>query len=428
MATSERTTSDAFARLDDIFSGTNFGTSSSSSSCDSTNWGGSDSQSIAEAKAISANTSDKAYRRLTSHENVTSYSLLTMLHECPRKYELEKLQANHPSKQVDTGIVNLDFAYGHAVGAGIQTYAATGSLVASILAAMLAWKAPWDAEKENKQGKPVGKSLTLATLAVEKFAYWWSENMSEWEVVVLPSKGCTTCCGTGAIVEISRGIDPYDREEEYPEGCPCCNGTGKLPGKKAVELAFAVDFQNGRYHFGHIDVLLRNKDSGKLAVWEGKTTGFENVDEAMYGNSNQALGYSVVVDAIAKEIGSDGTEYEVLYIVYSSKSREFQLLPFGKSRSQRAEWLQDTLLDHASLETYKRIGFYPKRGESCISRYGFRCNWYGNCTMRNSSLFPGVELKTLEDVNVTSIESLDFVFKLDDLVASQKHQQGENHE
>lgn len=377
MATSERTTSDAFARLDDIFSGESL---SSNSSAASSNWGGSDSQSIAEAKAISANTSDKAYRRLTSHENVTSYSLLTMLHECPRKYELEKLQANHPSKQVDTGIVNLDFAYGHAVGAGIQTYAATGSLVASILAAMLAWKAPWDAEKENKQGKPVGKSLTLATLAVEKFAYWWSENMSEWEVVVLPS------------------------------------------GKKAVELAFAVDFQNGRYHFGHIDVLLRNKDTGKLAVWEGKTTGFENVDEAMYGNSNQALGYSVVVDAIAKEIGSDGTEYEVLYIVYSSKSREFQLLPFGKSRSQRAEWLQDTLLDHASLETYKRIGFYPKRGESCISRYGFRCNWYGNCTMRNNSLFPGVELKTLEDVNVASIESLDFVFKLDDLVASQKQQ------
>lgn len=290
-------------------------------------------------------------------------------------------------EQEDSGIVNLDFAYGHAVGAGIQTYAATGSVTAGIFAAMLAWKAPWDAEKRTKVavdapegtlGRPVGKSLTLATLAVEKFAYWWEENMSDWEVVKLPS------------------------------------------GKKAVELAFAVDFQNGRYHFGHIDVLLRNRDSGRLAVWEGKTTGFENVAEAMYANSNQALGYSVVVDAIAKELNVDGTEYEVLYIVYSSKSREFQLLPFGKTRSQRAEWLQDTLLDHASLDTYKRINFYPKRGESCISRYGFTCNWFGNCTMRTESLFPGVELKTLEAAQVAGVESLDFVFKLSDLVGAQQ--------
>jgi hypothetical protein len=365
--------SDPFARLDDLLLD-----SSSSSGAVSSNWLGTESESISEAKAISANTSDKAYRKLTSHENVTSYSLLSSLHECPRKYELDKLQANHASKLIEDGFINLDFCYGHAVGAGIQTYAATGSLVAATFAAMLAWKAPHDAEKLDKQGKASGKSLALATLAVEKFSYWWQENMSDWEVVVLPS------------------------------------------GKKAIELAFAVDFQNGRYHFGHIDVLLRNRVSGKLAVWEGKTTGFEQVADAMYANSNQALGYSVVVDAIAKEIGADGTEYEVLYIVYSSKSREFQLLPFGKTRSQRAEWLQDVLLDHASLDTYKRIGFYPKRGESCISRYGFTCHWFGNCTMRNSSLFPGTVPPTMTAETVSSVESLDFVFKLEDLVEAQK--------
>ena len=364
---------DPFARLDElVFSGSSEGSSTSS------NWNQSEAQSLGEAKAISANTSDKAYRELTSRENVTSFSLLSALHQCPRAYELNKLQANHPSSREPVEFVNLDFAYGHAVGAGIQTYAATGSVTSAIFAAMLAWKAPWDAEKLDKRDQWTGKSLAYATLAVEKFAWWWQENMSEWEVVVLPS------------------------------------------GKKAVELAFAVDFQNGRYHFGHIDVLLRNRVTGKLAVWEGKTTGFENVDEAMYANSSQALGYSVVVDAIAKEIGADGTEYEVLYIVYSSKSREFQLLPFGKTRSQRAEWLQDTLLDHASLDTYKRIKFYPKRGENCINRYGFKCQWFGTCTMRNDSLFPGLELKQLPVEELHSIEALDFVFKLDDLVATQQ--------
>lgn len=371
MATTNNPT--GFDRLDELFL-----PGDSASGATSSNWNQSESFSFGEAKAISANTSDKAYRELTSRENVTSYSLLSKLHECPRKYELDKLQANHPSSAVVSDAINLDFAYGHAVGAGIQTYAATGSTHAAILAAMLAWKAPHDAEKLDKRGAPTGKSLTMATLAVEKFAWWWQENMAEWEVVVLPS------------------------------------------GKKAVELAFAVDFQNGRYHFGHIDTLLKSKISGRLAVWEGKTTGFESIDEAVYANSSQALGYSVIVDAIAKEIGADGTEYEVLYIVYSSKSREFQLLPFGKTRSQRAEWLQDTLLDHASLDTYKRISFYPKRGENCVNRYGFKCNWFGNCNMRTESLFPGLELKTLPADELHSIEALDFVFKLEDLINAQQ--------
>jgi hypothetical protein len=368
---------DPFARLDELVL-SNSSIDAHRSFSGPSNWSADGTIALGEAKAISANTSDKAYRKLTSHENVTSYSLLSKLHECPRKYELDKLQANHPSSETPEEFVNLDFAYGHAVGAGIQTYAATGDVTAAIFAAMLAWKAPWDAEKLDKRENPTGKSLTMATLAVEKFAYWWERNLADWEVVVLPS------------------------------------------GKKAVELAFAIDFQNGRYHFGHIDVMLQNRTTGTLAVWEGKTTGFEHIDEALYANSNQALGYSVVVDAIAKEIGASGTEYEVLYIVYSSKTRDFQLLPFGKSRSQRAEWLQDTLLDHASLDTYKRIKFYPKRGENCLNRYGFRCNWFGTCTMRNESLFPGLVLPELASERVRDgIESLDFVFRLDDLVAAQ---------
>jgi len=369
-----RTKQDIFASLDSMsVTGTSSRTASTSNV-----WSGSDSLAIGEAKVISANTSDKSYRKLTSHGNVTSYSLLSLLHECPRKYELEKFQAAHPSSAPTEGLVNLDFAYGHAVGAGIQTYAATGSVQAAIFAAMLAWKAPWDAMKVNKQGADTGKSLTYATLAVEKFAYFWEEHMQDWEVVVLPN------------------------------------------GKKAVELAFAVDFQNGRYHFGHIDVVLRNKYSGALAVWEGKTTGFTDVNPAMYGNSSQALGYSVVVDAIARLIGANGQDYEVMYIVYSSMSREFQLLPFGKTRAQRAEWLQDVLLDHASLDTYERINFYPKRGEACLGKYGFTCNWYGSCGMRTSSLFPGAELKVLEDIQ--GLESLDFSFKLDELVAAQQQE------
>lgn len=332
-------------------------------------------ETIAEAKRISANTADKAYRKLTASSNVTSYSLLTNLHECPRRFELDKLQANS-EVPLDGTDVNLDFAFGHAVGAGIQTFAATKNLLAAQLAAFLAWRAPHDAEKIDKRGNSTGKSLAHATYAVEKFAWFWQQELDEWEVVRLPN------------------------------------------GKAATELAFAVDMQNGMYHFGHVDTVLRNKQSGSLAVWEGKTTQKELIGEAEYANSTQALGYSVIVDAIAQQIGATGTEYEVFYIVYSAKTRNFQLLPFGKTRAQRAEWLQDVLLDQANIKTYQRIKFYPKRGESCVNQWGRTCHWFGNCTMHNESLFPGVEAPELSDVH--GVESLDFLFTLDELVKSQQ--------
>lgn len=336
-------------------------------------------QAIAESKRISANTSDKAYRKLVASSNVTSYSKLGGLHKCPRFYELEEYEANSPITAIiqETREVNLDFAFGHAVGAGIQTYAATNSLVAGQLAAFLAWKAPWDAEKINKQGQPVGKSLAWAELAVEKFGIFMARELSDFEVVRLPD------------------------------------------GRPATELSFAVDFENGFWHFGHIDTLLQSKSTGKLGVWEGKTTGFEIIDEAVFANTSQALGYSVVVDAIAPLLGITETDYEVLYVVYSSSTREFVLLPFGKTRAQRAEWMQDLLLDHAAITQYRKLQFFPKRGESCYS-YSFRsrCKWFGNCSMKNESLFPGVALRKLESVE--EVEQVDFKFTLSDLIAAQR--------
>ncbi len=372
---------DPFASLDDILLPGDDGTYKAPRGYDFLN--GDIGATIAEAKRISANTADKAYRKLTASKNVTSYSLLTSLHKCPRLFELDKLQANSEIL-VESGTPNLDFAFGHAVGAGIQTYAATRSLLAAQFASFLAWRAPHDAEKIDARGNSPGKSLAHATYAVELFADFWDQELSDWEVVKLPS------------------------------------------GHPATELAFAVDFEqkdadgtaNPIYHFGHIDTVLQNRETKTLAVWEGKTTTTEDIDEAEYANSNQALGYSVVVDAIAQLLGANSTEYEVFYIVYSSKGRKFHLLPFGKTRTQRAEWLQDTLFDHANLQTYQRIGFYPKRGENCVNKYGRKCHWFGTCQMSNQSLFPGVDAPALKDVD--DVESLDFKFTLSDLLKSQQ--------
>lgn len=332
---------------------------------------------LGEAKRISANTSDKGYRALVAHGNVTSYSKLEILHECPRKYELDQFSAAVDVAELDREF-NADFAFGHAVGAGIQTFAVTNDLNASLLAAWMAWKGDWDAEKLDKQGRPTGKSLTWACYAVEKFASFWNSTLSGYDVFRLPN------------------------------------------GKPATEVSFAVDFENGNFHFGHIDNILIHRETKRLAVWEGKTTGFASVDEAMYANSDQALGYSVVLDAIAKQVGADATDYEVYYIVYSSSEREFQLLPFTKSRTQRAEWIQSILLDHATIDAYKR-SIFPKRGSACFnSKWRRKCGYYGTCTMSTSSLYPRATIPILAADTLANVESVDFVFTLSDLLAGQE--------
>lgn len=332
------------------------------------------SSAFSEAKNISNDTSTKEYRILMRNENATSYSKLGLLHKCPRLYEIESLRSQMPTSP--DAIPNADFAFGHSVGAGIQTLASTGSLQAALLAAFLAWKIPYDFEKLDWRGAPAGKSIDWAFYAVEKFQVFLQESeLSEWEVL-------------------------------------------RINGKPATELSFALDCENGFFHFGHIDTILQNKRTGKLAVWEGKTTGMETVEDSAYGNSYQALGYSVVVDSIAESLGLPCPDYEVFYVVYSSKTREFQLLTFTKTNVQRAEWLQDLLLTHATISKYRQLQFFPKRGEACLDKWGKTCQHYGSCGISNQVLFPKATLQRI--TSVEQIKNVDYKFTISELVASQR--------
>lgn len=328
-----------------------------------------------EARSIAASTTDKEYFKLTGSANATSNSKLSLLNQCPRLYELEGLRAAQTMER-ESVAVNFDFAFGHAVGAGIQTYGATKNLVAAQFAAFVSWRAPYDEEKLDKHGKPTGKSLPMALTAVEYFPDFMARELGEYEMLRLPN------------------------------------------GKPAVEVSFGVDTQNGFFHFGHIDAVLINTRTKQLAVWEGKTQG-KAAQDADFGNSYQALGYSVVLDAVAKELNLPGQDYEVFYIVYNAADREFQLLPFTKSLAQRAEWLQDLLFQHATIQTYRKYEFFPKRGDQCVNKWGRTCHWFGQCQMRNESLFPGAVPVSIKSAD--QIKQLDFFFTLDQLVAAQKN-------
>lgn len=302
-------------------------------------------------------TSNKSYDQLQSWRNTTSYSMLSELHACARKFQLIKARAASGGGKAS----NVDFAYGHSVGSGVQAWLSSGGdMNAAIFNAMMAWRIPYTAEIPKKH-----KSIWDACLAVQKYAEFHAEALDDWEVWVLPN------------------------------------------GKPAIELSISVDFENGYKHYIHIDVILEHKLSGKLAVQENKTSGFNTIEEAIYANSSQALSYAVVVDMLRA-----ATSYEVFYVVYSTPSREWQLLPFTKHTSLKAEWIMDVKLDHATLSTYHALNFYPKRGESC---YNFmrRCEFFGSCNMTQNLTQPQ-DLPADQEA-----ERVDYSFKISDIVAQQ---------
>jgi hypothetical protein len=304
-----------------------------------------------------AATSDKSYNELQRYWNVTSYSMLDTLHQCPRKFQLIKARAAGGAG----GANNVDFAFGHSVGAGVQAWLMSKDLDAAIFNGMMAWRLNFDASIEKKN-----KSIWNATLAIQKYASFHEETLEDWDVYVLPS------------------------------------------GKPAIELSIEVIFENGFKHYMHIDSILQHRSTKQLAIQENKTTGFKNIEEAIYANSSQALSYAVLLDMLGLD-----TTYEVFYVVYSTPSREWQLLPFSKNTTLKAEWLQDVMLDHASIATYRKMNFYPKRGDACFA-YMRRCEFFGTCNLVSNLS----ETATLAEED--SAEAHDFSFTLTDIISRQK--------
>lgn len=305
------------------------------------------------------------YQRLVSHQNLSSYSMQQAFHECPRKYQLKKMQASIGAQD---RISSPTFAFGHAVGAGVAVYDATEDMEQAIWAAFLAWDIDLFSE-ETKGTRKTGKSFHEAVWAL----YGWRQFRLE-------------------------ETDLCDYETVN------------------IEATIAVDFEDGHYYVGHIDELLRHKVYGTYRVKENKTTGLTNVDAAMYSNSDQALSYAIVVDML------DGTEFEVLYTVYSSATQSWQQFSFVKGASKKAEWIQDQLLRNQQQDAYAEINFFPKRGSSCMN-YMRRCEFYETCDLSPERVF-GKRFDELPEIegkeHLEQFEPIDYFTTLTDIVNRQK--------
>lgn len=282
-----------------------------------------------------------------------SYSSLLSLHSCPRKFELYKRRTTHKLEEFLKSTVT--FAFGHVVGEAVQNVLQGLPEQEVIWKMFLGWKLDLMAESPDPKDK---KSFWLAVIAVQKF-------------IAMRKAGF---------------LNDYDLV--YVDGIPAC------------ELSFCVTLPDGFRLRGFVDAVLRHKTSGKVVVLECKTTKSATLNPATYKNSSQAIGYSVVLDNLFPDLNS----YEVLYLVYQTNGMEWNVLPFTKLYSQRAEWIQDLLLDVEFIKMCEEREFYPKRGESCYSFFR-ECEYINSCGLSTQFLTkpctPEEEDTTEYQVNLT---------------------------
>lgn len=261
-----------------------------------------------------------------------SYSSLLTLHSCPRKFQLNRLRTTYRTEESLKSTIT--FAFGHVVGDGIQKALEGKSLDEVIWAMYLGWHTDLFAEDEKDF-----KSFWWAVTALQRFYDLLAQGfLKEYELV-------------------------------YYNGVPAC------------ELSFVINFPDGFRLRGFVDAVFRHRSSGKIVVLECKTTNASSVNPATYKNSSQAIGYSVVLDHLFPDLSS----YEVLYLVYQTKSRDYNTFPFHKDYLKRALWIRELLLDIETIKMYEEAEVYPQRGESCLD-FGRECEYFNSCNLSTSYL------------------------------------------
>lgn len=295
-----------------------------------------------------------------------SHSSRTSLHKCPRKYQLYRLSSDQVALEDEAQMKQgVTFAYGSAVGVGVQSSLEEKSEEQIVMDTFLEWDVDLlDANPKQK------KSFWLALFAVQRFCLLREQGfLDEYELVI-------------------------------------------YKGKPAVELSFQVILPNGYRYRGFVDGVLRHKVTGAVLVLENKTSS-GTANSAMFKNSGQALGYAVVLDILFPKLSS----YEVLYMVYETRSSEYVELPFTKSLLQRALWLQELLIDTQLIDLYHSYDTFPMHGESCYDFFR-DCEYLGLCTLSTDKITKPLTQAVLDKIEKDK-ESYDFTVDFFELVQSQ---------
>lgn len=313
----------------------------------------------------------------TSGYHGLSYSRRSTLHSCARKFQIEN--ALGLKERVDS----VTFSYGHAVAAGVQDYFLHGDLQSAVFACVRHYTVAWDdiGTASEHKGK---KSIWYAIHAVAEFVRQYRSALAN---------GLATL-----------------RDYEL----------AKAGDKAAIELQFRILLDNDFVYEGHIDLVVVHKRTGNYAILELKTTTFREPHDAQYAKSDQALSYSIVLDAV---VGHQQASYKVFYLIYSSSAQQWILKEFNKEARLRLNWINNLIRDCewiSYLQTSaEQDGIpYPANGGSCYNFFR-ECEYFRTCEMEDSSLelLYGKIQGNAQSFDYT--DKADFIFTIDEVISMQ---------
>lgn len=282
-----------------------------------------------------------------------SHSSLSLLNSCPRKYQLTKLLGREREQ-------SIHLLYGRAFGAAIQSYLIDGNLEEAYLQAAI----NWDADLDYYELGHFEKTFWNCLVAIEQFSFIYRESstckLSEYEVFVLPSN------------------------------------------KLSVEVSLRIKLPNGFYHRGHIDVILRHRETGKLLIVDVKTSNAKYVNFNKYVNSGQLLSYSIVLSTLFPKL----VDFDVLYYEYLTSLRRFESHLQTVTNYNKAKYLKNLITSTKIVTLYEETcgdEGYPQNGNAC-NNFGKPCSLLSTCGLSNSSLFSfGYQVETRDAKELDNI-------------------------
>lgn len=255
-----------------------------------------------------------------------SDSALKSLHTCERLYQLDRILAGERENRNYPATV-----LGKAWGAGVACYLSEQDFDK---AAYTLWLNYFPKEEDSKRTQSVAENLLFAAVPeLDKL-------LQDWEVLVFNDK-------------------------------------------PAIELNFRLNIDENYYFVGYIDVAMKNRWTGRGAVFDAKTTSLNLYDlSPLYQNSPQLVGYSTVLDQI---LGEAYSEYDVCYLsgqlgAGNGFSPIIKTYTFPKTLQDRLHWFISLGMDVNHLKEMAQLNIYPQRGESCL-QFMRPCKHFGTCTL-----------------------------------------------
>lgn len=315
-----------------------------------------------------------------------SHSRYDALNTCERKAEIEaKLGRVRKSNQT--------FAYGHGFGEGVQAVFEGKSWRDVVFHVFSTWEialdfVPTESEVKNK------KDIWYCILAVEKFYLFFHNESFE---------------------EIFAEEPPIDfKEWEIAEVV-----TDEGETIKAVELEVVIECGDGHYYENHIDLVIRNKETGKFAILELKSSGLNKLHPSMFGNSPQPTGYMMGLDIAL--VGNDTieavVEFNVYYLILQTKTQMFTCYEFIKNPLHRLQWITYILAKQGQIDLLEERGLpYPPNFHGCYAYYR-PCYWYGICHLDDAMI---IRKHNLENTYAEPDKPPHFTVSLDDIITRQQ--------